>query len=61
MPLPSEDKIKEIRRIFHDLYPEDEYGDIAGRISSYWTDMLRNVWRCKPEHLKKKGHRAAQE
>lgn len=54
MPLPSEDKIKEIRRIFHDLYPEDEYGDIAGRISSYWTDMLRNVWRCKPEHLKKK-------
>ncbi|MCF8112210.1 MAG: hypothetical protein K9J85_12090 [Desulfobacteraceae bacterium] len=54
MNLPGQDRIKEICQIFHNLYPGDEYGDLAARISSYWTEMLKRVWRSKPWKIKEK-------
>lgn len=54
MSLPAIDKIEAIGRRFGKMFPESEYGDLAGRISAYWSQMLESVWACKPEHIKKK-------
>jgi hypothetical protein len=43
----ADDKLKKIRKIFTETYPESEYGDLAGRIGSYWTAKLREVWENK--------------
>ena len=50
----ADDKLKKIQNIFTGTYPESEYGDLAGRISSYWTAKLREVWESKDSRTKER-------
>lgn len=52
-PLALE-KLNSIRKNFSDLFPAAEYGDLAKRISEYWTETLNTVWKNKPAHIRKK-------
>ncbi len=50
----ADDKLKKIQNIFTGTYPESEYGDLAGRISSYWISKLREVWESKDSRIKER-------
>lgn len=43
-----------IAALFAELYPAEGYGDLSGKISSYWLDMLHRVWKKKPDRIRKK-------
>lgn len=49
----ADEKLEKIRQIFTETYPEEEYGDLAGRITEYWISKLRNLWDTKDEEIKK--------
>ena len=50
-PLQME-KLDKIVSLFSGIYSEEEYGDLAARISSYWLDRLKTSWERKPARLK---------
>jgi len=50
----SEKKIAEIRKLFQTLYPDTEYNDLADKITEYWVQMLRKVWKNKSAAIKAK-------
>ena len=53
LPL-APDKLTRIRKIFSDLFPVSEYGDLAERISDYWIEKLESTWRQKPDAIRQK-------
>lgn len=50
----QEENLSAIRKAFADLFPSAAHGDLAPRISAYWTEMLRAVWSSKPEAIRRK-------
>lgn len=50
-PLAGE-KLEAIAKTFTDIYPGNEYGDLAERISDYWIAKLKQVWENKPRQIK---------
>ncbi|MBC2714020.1 MAG: hypothetical protein HF978_01815 [Desulfobacteraceae bacterium] len=48
------DKLSSICRIFSDLFPVSETGDLAERISEYWIHKLKKIWETKPDAIKQK-------
>jgi len=50
----SEDNVKEIRDLFHSIFPGKEYKALAKKISDYWIAMLTNAWENKKESIKEK-------
>jgi len=50
----AEKNLKDIRDMFHRIFPDNEYGDLAKTISNYWVEMLKNVWKTKADSIKKK-------
>ncbi|MFC1814309.1 hypothetical protein ACFL03_16650, partial [Thermodesulfobacteriota bacterium] len=51
---PDSGKLGEIKAMFSELYPSNEYGDLAAKISQYWISKLKEIWRDKPENTKRK-------
>jgi len=51
----SPDKISAIKKIFADLFPADQYADLAARISDYWTQKMRLAWNNKAQSIKDKN------
>ena len=52
-PLAPE-KTERIRKIFSDLFPATENGDLAEQISDYWITRLKHIWRNKPDAIRQK-------
>ncbi len=50
----EESTLSEIKNIFRNTFPAEEYGGLSERIGTYWTEMLRMVWEEKPEAVKLK-------
>jgi len=50
----AENTLEEIRSIFSNLYPEDDYKGMADDIADYWIKKLEEVWKNKPEVIKQK-------
>ena len=50
----SEENLAEIRTLFHTILPDNEYDDLAKRISDYWIAMLNEVWETKNDSIKEK-------
>ena len=48
------DKIQAIKKIFADLFPADQYANLAARISDYWIEKMRLVWNNKAQSIKDK-------
>ena len=48
----DEKKLDIIKTLFKKTYPEEEYGDLAEKISRYWIDLLKKSWEKKAEELK---------
>lgn len=51
---PDSGKLKEIKTIFKEVYPSNEYGDLAAKISRYWISRLENIWAEKAKDIKEK-------
>ena len=49
----DENILREIKSLFIKTYPENEYGNLAERISSHWLDLLRKSWDEKSDEIKK--------
>ncbi len=48
------DKIASIKKIFANLFPADQYANLAARISDYWIEKMRLVWNNKAQSIKDK-------
>jgi len=51
---PDSGRLGDIRAIFSDLYPSNEYGDLAVKISRYWISKLKEIWIEKASDIKAK-------
>lgn len=45
-------KLDEIKSLFSDIYPENEYNELASEISGYWIGKLKDSWEQKSDELK---------
>lgn len=45
-------KLEAIRKTFANIFSTIEYGDLAGKISDYWVEKLKQVWKDKPSEIK---------
>ena len=45
-------KLDAIRKTFANIFSTIEYGDLAERISDYWIEKLKQVWKNKPLEIK---------
>jgi len=50
-PLNPE-KLQEIEDLFYSVYPEKDYGPLAGDISRFWIALLKESWEKKDPALK---------
>ncbi len=51
---PDSGSLGEIKTLFEEIYPPNEYGDLAATISRYWISRLENVWAEKTRDIKTK-------
>ena len=56
---PESGKLAETKALFSKLYPLNEYGDLAARISQYWIFKLKEIWTDKPDSIKRKDLKLA--
>jgi hypothetical protein len=49
---PESGRLGKINTIFSELYPSEEYGDLAEKISRYWISKLEEIWAQKTESIK---------
>ncbi len=54
---PNTGRLGEIKAVFSEIYPSNEYGDLAAKISQYWISMLEEVWAEKARDIKAKDLR----
>ncbi|MFC1828646.1 hypothetical protein ACFL0O_03425 [Thermodesulfobacteriota bacterium] len=51
---PDTGILGEIKAILSEVYPSEEYDDLADRIGTYWISKLEKVWAEKAERIKAK-------
>lgn len=51
---PDSGRLGQIKTVFSKIYPVDEYGDLAARISRYWISKLQEIWSQKTKDIKAK-------
>jgi len=51
---PDSGRLGQIKAIASEVYPADEYGDLAAKISPYWISELENSWAAKSKDIKAK-------
>ncbi len=51
---PDSGRLGKIKTLFAELYPVDEYDDLAATISRYWISKLSAVWLDKSSSIKAK-------
>ncbi len=50
----TENILLEIRSTFNKLFSDDDHNGMASKISEYWVKKLEEVWKNKPEAIKRK-------